>query len=625
MKRYQTQTHTSSLYERRLTVVLLLVFVACWVGFNSLYNAKHVFTNRDPATYTIAAKWLVDNNDINIAKLPARSIDPGMMSDSAGFATSRINNQELNAQGAHLLPALLALPARVLGTDKLIFNTNILLGGIALLALFGMARMVVKSRWALIASLAIGLTLPMMYFSRDTYTEPLSMMFIFGGASLLLMAIQQKDRALWFMAGAVFGASAMARIDAYISIAAIMAFAILYLVTRIPKERVSAVRGTIALIAGLVLTGAVGFLDVALLSSGYFESQWRNIGPELALMSAVILLGAVAVYVSWKTRLIKNLDSVTKGWRGKWAFWALLAFWVALLTRPLWMVAYLHNGSRSYAEYTLYWVGWYIGPVLAVLGLIGVALALKRLLEERTLNVPIALLLALFLSAALLYLNYPSIYPDQVWASRRMLPVILPGFVIFGVYVLQVIYESKPKLNRWLSKVNMTVFVSVLATLSLPAAAVAATPFIFTTSYSQKQAIDEICVKLPRDSNILYLGIAAKESIMATREYCQLPAIGYYYKSQENQFKPTKSALRNFYNAAKSQGERPIIGIYDYNADDLVGGIDNLRYVATISYQNIEPTNVRPPLKMIDYKVDVYFAEIQPDGSLKPIQGLLAP
>jgi hypothetical protein len=42
----------------------------------------------------------------------------------------------------------------------------------------------------------------------------------------------------------------------------------------------------------------------------------------------------------------------------------------------------------------------------------------------------------MFLSAALLYVTVPSIVPDQIWAMRRYLPVVIPGLLLAAAVVL---------------------------------------------------------------------------------------------------------------------------------------------------------------------------------------------
>jgi hypothetical protein len=54
-------------------------------------------------------------------------------------------------------------------------------------------------------------------------------------------------------------------------------------------------------------------------------------------------------------------------------------------------------------------------------------------------------LLATFGVVSALYLNDVSITPDQIWASRRLLPVVMPGVAIAAAFAVKVLAER----GRW--------------------------------------------------------------------------------------------------------------------------------------------------------------------------------
>jgi hypothetical protein len=100
------------------------------------------------------------------------------------------------------------------------------------------------------------------------------------------------------------------------------------------------------------------------------------------------------------------------------------------------------DGSRTYAEHTLRWMGWYLGPPGVVLALVGFALLCGELvLGRRRRALPFALLLGTF---ALLYLWTPFILPpDHIWVMRRFVPVVLPGFAIVAVAALGRLWTAR--------------------------------------------------------------------------------------------------------------------------------------------------------------------------------------
>lgn len=97
--------------------------------------------------------------------------------------------------------------------------------------------------------------------------------------------------------------------------------------------------------------------------------------------------------------------------------------------------------TRLYAEDTLYWVIWYAGIATVLLGGFGAAVLLRRCLHAllswrdasgAALNW--ALPLAIVLGGAGAVLWQPFTVPDQPWASRRLVPVVIPGLVLLATW-----------------------------------------------------------------------------------------------------------------------------------------------------------------------------------------------
>jgi hypothetical protein len=130
---------------------------------------------------------------------------------------------------------------------------------------------------------------------------------------------------------------------------------------------------------------------------------------------------------------------------------ALFLFWAS---RPLWFAAHFQykpayqdaivsyqqaeglaaDGSRSYDEWTLWWMAWYFGVAFLLLAAAGMALATWRALRRPD---PVLLLvLGVVLANAVLYLDISRVTPDQIWAMRRLIAVIVPGFAIAAAFAL---------------------------------------------------------------------------------------------------------------------------------------------------------------------------------------------
>jgi hypothetical protein len=113
--------------------------------------------------------------------------------------------------------------------------------------------------------------------------------------------------------------------------------------------------------------------------------------------------------------------------------------YVAALQRLLHLPA---DPTRLYSEHSLYWVIWYIGAPAVLLGVAGVALLARRCLRAlltwrdpdaaaRVWALP--LLVIGWAAASVLW--RPSTVPDQPWASRRLVPVLLPGLILCAIWV----------------------------------------------------------------------------------------------------------------------------------------------------------------------------------------------
>lgn len=97
--------------------------------------------------------------------------------------------------------------------------------------------------------------------------------------------------------------------------------------------------------------------------------------------------------------------------------------------------------TRLYSEDTLYWVIWYAGIAAVLLGGFGAAVLVRRCLralltwrDPSGTGLNWALPLAVLLGGSAAVLWQPFTIPDQPWASRRLVPVVIPGLILFAVW-----------------------------------------------------------------------------------------------------------------------------------------------------------------------------------------------
>ena len=87
---------------------------------------------------------------------------------------------------------------------------------------------------------------------------------------------------------------------------------------------------------------------------------------------------------------------------------------------------------RTYAEDSLYWVIWYVGLPAVLLAAFGAALLARRFLRGSALIWGLPVMVIGWSTVTTLW--KPGIVPDQPWASRRLVPLVLPGMVLFAVW-----------------------------------------------------------------------------------------------------------------------------------------------------------------------------------------------
>lgn len=616
--------------EKAFVGVVVLIAVLAWVGFNARYNSQHVYTNRDPAIYAVAGAWLVDNETINIPRLPALTAIEGVKDTSAGFGVNTRDNTEIYAQGTHILPAFLGLFGRAVGELRM-YPLNVVFGGVALLALYAFARTIVKPRWALVAMATLGASLPLLYFSRDTYTEPLALAFAFGGLALLVEGYRSKKAGMWLLAGVTVGASILTRIDAYMVVAFIVPFLGLYMAVAQKNQRASRARNLLLFIAGLSVVGVIGFLDVKYLSSGYFRDTWSLIKQELLLIVGLSFVAIIGILINWYTNAFKYLEENTRNWRALVCVGLLASLFIGFAIRPMVYDEYQNRSVaqvdgtkqvervRSYKEDAPYWVAWYIGPIAMVLGAVGMLIMLARLLapgEEQALEY--VLLLGLVLCTALIYFVKPSIASDQIWASRRMLPVIMPGFLVACAFLLQEVYEGRIKsLKKY--RINYQVTASILSTIVVFMPLLISMPFLDSAPFTQLNGVSGTCKAVPKNASILWIGLAKHEAPLTTRTFCDIPSVGYYPKLGTPDAVAKKEVLSQFAALSIKEDRVPIIGRFD--DDPLVDTLEekNSAIVADGSFTNVEYVKGRPPRINSETDRFIRLSIIKSDGSVSPL------
>lgn len=461
-------------------LVLTLAIAAGYAVWQFAMNSETVVVAGDPGVYLQYAYWIAGHGTAHISEsLPAfGGAQPGTSFASLGFYQTGTTITPSFMAG---LPLVLAAGVWMGGVKAaLVFGP--VLGGCAVLVFAGLAGRLAGPRWAPAAALLLAVSLPEQYVSRATFSEPLTQVLLFGGLCMIVDSMVLPGRrhgvpkiggssAIWQMrilaagGGLCLGLAVLVGIDALNYLVPVLPFLAILVAGRRPQ----ALPLALGVVAGVACGLATGFL----LARPYLDSlrgTLRTFGYVAAgvFVVSAIVAGLLLVPVIRRVlvRVVRLSPAVMKRKIPSltaslpWVAAALPVVAVGLfLARPY--LQTLHNGTdvavvariqqlegfrpdgtRSYAEDSLYWVIWYVGLPALLLGVAGFAMLAGRcvqaVLRWRDLGGPArvwGLPLMIFGWGAVTVLWAPDVVPDQPNASRRLVPVILPGLIAAGLWV----------------------------------------------------------------------------------------------------------------------------------------------------------------------------------------------
>ncbi len=421
----------------------LVLVIAASVSSNAVYHSEHMLTGRDGGTYTTTARFLVDGLDL-FPQAARGPVDASQLSlDAPGF--------ELRPDGTyaqqflHSSSALYAVIGELIGVSA-IHSINAVVGGLALTALFALARRFVTPCWALLATVLVAASLPFVYLARSAMSETLALLLAVAGGWLLVHALTDAGSGAY--AGAALGGAALVRVDGWL-LGVGLAAGLLWLALSPGSRGWRTVRDSLLAFCAVA---ALGVVDLA----GFSQPYLRDLGVRFwgLIALTVVLVGAAHVLQGKPIASVQNLLSRPSAAATAVAIVFALAVYM-LAIRPSLVAAVgdpyglaeiqlreglPHQPTRTYAELSARWIAWYFGWITLAAGLAGTLAAIYAA-ATRPRAAALKVTLSLFFVTTAVFLFRPSINPDHIWASRRFLPVVFPGVAILAVWFAQVLWR----------------------------------------------------------------------------------------------------------------------------------------------------------------------------------------
>ncbi len=515
-----------------VTVVAIIVVSGLSAG---VYSSEHLLTDRDPGVYATTAMWLADEGSLLVdGAVGGFEEIEGITAESPGYYEER-DDGLLSPQFMHLLPVWGAA-ARWMGGDHALFGVNGVVIAGALAAFWLFSALILRPWFAVLATAGLAASLVTVHFARDVYSEPLALLMTFAALAFLVVAQRSQQIGLSVVAGLLIGATAMVRIDAWLVITGFALFLELQWLVVKHRDQADTTRRFIrSVAAGMVMAGAVALVDGFLRSAPYLLENGRRQSfiMMLALLALVLIGGFIAQRAPWSGRIGPLIERSRRTMAWIVPIVVVVAVAGLFVIRP--MVQETHaaapNGivagaqdaqglpldpTRNYNEWTVHWLSWYMGLGGLIISVAGVALAWRRVLLGRS-----ELLPWLFVGSltTAVYLLRPSITPDQLWAMRRFLPVVIPFLIVGGALLAEWATDRWDSDTQRLLIAGWAFVILIFVPLSVTA------PFRQATSYrGMYDATLAVCEALPTDAALLMTSVYHSNTYQAAvRMLCDMP------------------------------------------------------------------------------------------------------
>jgi hypothetical protein len=216
----------------------------------------------------------------------------------------------------------------------------------------------------------------------------------------------------------------------------------------------------------------------------------------------------------------------------------------------------------------------------------------------------------------------PAITPDNPWASRRLVPTVLPGFILLAVWAADWLLDRVRRMDipraLWVSVAAFGVAILVLpaaiTTFGLRARSggpvgirIAAVGLAFKTTYGGEiPAVNAMCAAIPRDASVVFIdsggGGEGSRLDEVVRGMCGVPVAAIDHAN----FASTEQVVRGIERA----GRRPVFLAGTQKTLVRFGG--PIRQVMRLRSTQDMNALTAPPLHTLPFDVNVWMSEPTP-------------
>jgi len=490
---------------------------ACWLLWIGSRAGIPIILNRDPGGYLASALWLKHDGglQVNVSSHPFFGVDGVTF---VGPASYLMNGNIVEFQFEHGASVLIALATDIFGLRYgAAFGWLMILVG--LYCVFRISRELGVG-WPIAASLTavLAVSVPVLYIARSTYSEP----YVFGllmTAGLVVVRMRGGPTLGGVtVVGFLVGATCLFRVDGLLYVAALAGAIVV-----VPRRKLSSLQRLVCLAAlGPGLT--IGSIDHWYFTGNYATDLKNSYWPLLILCSVCLLAALLSsAPVSMKFSRLKlvrqRLREQSRYVGAAIAVGAFFILWFAYFWRPSILVSRggrpgllpsqsltaglqeregdVVDSARDYSELSLQYLTWYLGLMVTLGSILGVCILAYQAVNRRHAIFPAVIAC---LIAVPVYLIRLRIFPDQPWATRRLVPFVIPITVLAAAVGLDAFvrrFESK--------QLRVLVTATVVVSTLLPPALTTSRVRDMSDQEGGAAALETICSAISDGETVLLL------------------------------------------------------------------------------------------------------------------------